>query len=172
MRRRGLQCLRQAPEWLKVSWSFDNNVIKESAAGRLSKIAHSHSCATIKGSNSQVFKSEFHCGRGNVNLGFSAGIWANWVHSCAGARSCASASAAELPSEKNHDEIVDRFEKLLQKWSSNTPLLLKDLQVNFLHGTVLRPHCLFKVSEFGGQMAVGFICNAYLGSNGIGICLG
>lgn len=27
-------------------------------------------------------------------------------------------------------EIVRRFEKLLQKWSSNTPLLLDDLQVN------------------------------------------
>ena len=172
MRRRGFQCLRQAPEWLKVSWSFDNNVMKESAAGRLSKIAHSHSCAIMKESNSQVFKSEFHCGRGNVNLGFSAGIWANWVHSFAGARSFASASAAELPSDNNHDEIVDRFEKLLQKWSSNTPLLLKDLQVNFLLGTVLRSHCLFKASEFGGQVAVGFICNAYIGCNGIGVCLG
>lgn len=173
MRRRGFQCLRQAPEWLKVSWSFDNNVMKESAAGRLSKIAHSHSCAINRESNSQVFKSEFHCGRGNVNLGFSAGIWANWVHSCAGARSFASASAAQLPSDNNHDEIVDRFEKLLQKWSSNTPLLLKDLQVNFLSLVLcLALIAYLKHQEFGGQVAVGFICNAYIGCNGIGICLG
>lgn len=106
--------------------------MKESFAERLSKIAPSHSCAIIEDSDSQVFGSEFHCGRGNVNLGFSGGIWANWVPSCTGlARSFASASAAELPSERSHDEIVDRFEKLLQKWSSNTPLLLEGLEVIF-----------------------------------------
>lgn len=30
---------------------------------------------------------------------------------------------------KSHDEIAEKIEKLLQKWSSNTPLLLEDLRV-------------------------------------------
>lgn len=34
-----------------------------------------------------------------------------------------------LRRENEQAEIVSRFEKLLQKWSSNTPLLLQDLQV-------------------------------------------
>jgi hypothetical protein len=37
----------------------------------------------------------------------------------------------KLRKEKEQEEIVSRFESLLPKWSSNTPLLLNDLQVNF-----------------------------------------
>jgi hypothetical protein len=37
----------------------------------------------------------------------------------------------KLRREKEQEEIVSRFESLLPKWSSNTPLLLNDLQVNF-----------------------------------------
>ena len=36
----------------------------------------------------------------------------------------------KLRREKEQEEIVSRFESLLPKWSSNTPLLLNALQVN------------------------------------------
>lgn len=50
----------------------------------------------------------------------------------------------KLRREKEQEEIVGRFENLLPKWSSNTPLLLNELQVLFIRLW----YCLFLLVFF------------------------